>query len=203
MPRQMIAVERRRRMGRDHAAAVVRCVELGEAVVAQRQRAAHGVRPPSAPTRYCVRQVSLLRQVSFLREASRWPPAGFGVNGHAGFIVLEPVHGPAEADIDVRTAARTLEQELLDVQLVGAQTARHLICRGRRRHGALLFGLGGHAKPRQLVAVQPGEVAHVVGRSAAGRRADLLGYSEPAMMLHGARVVRRAFGMPDAPPARR
>ena len=116
---------------------------------------------------------------------------------HARLIILEALHRPAETHADVRPAARVFEQELLDIQLVRAQQRlRHLPGRGRFRHGALLLGLGRHAEPRQLVAVEPREIADIrrpVGRQA--KCADLPRDAKPAVMLHGAGIVRRTLGV--------
>ncbi len=150
--RQMVAIKRGRlEIGRVHAAAVERRVELGEAVVAQRQITAHEASAAVAAD-------EILRAPGFPRAVA----GGGGIDRHAVCVVVQLVRLPAEADRDVRTPARLRQQKRFDVHLVGAQDRLgDLIGRGGLRHSAPFFRLRRHADAAQLPPGQAGVIAHV------------------------------------------
>ena len=163
--------------------------------------AATGKAPPSAMSGH---------SLSVVKDYGSAPGAEYvvcfgGVFRHPPGLQRDPfgvlgkfAHLPAETQCDVGTGARVLEQEALYVHLVGAVDGFEILVDTRRGDdGAHFFLFRWHHHARQFPAVVTGEVGNigrVICREA--EAAHLCGDAQAPVVLHGARVVRAALGVP-------
>ena len=116
---------------------------------------------------------------------------------HAIRILPHRRHLPAVTQRDIRTRRYLREQHLFHIHLVGAMDRlRYLIVHRSRRHLRHLLAFGRHAQPRQFMTLKAGHidaVGRMIRRQA--ERAHARREAEPPVVLHGARIVCRAFRM--------
>ena len=187
----------------DHASAEEGLFECVVALVADAQRAAHValsavaadevLRLPSFGLAGCAEGGAKI--VVCFGGVFRHPP---GLQRDPFGVLGKFAHLPAETQCDVGTGARVLEQEALYVHLVGAVDGFKILVDTRRGDdGAHFFHFGWHHHARQFPGAVTGEVGNigrVIGRKA--EAAHLCGDAQAPVVLHGARVVRAALGVP-------
>ena len=172
--------------------AVMRRIELGEAVVAQRQRAAHEAAPAVAAGK-------ILRAPGFARA----PPVGSASTVTPSSSSCEPVTvQPKRMVMFGRVRACSSRNASTYIWLARSSGSGIWSVAADCGDRAPLVVLRRHRAGVQAPSRSAGVVAHVgrpLRRQAEG--ADLRRDAEPPVMLHGARVVRRCPSDGGAPRA--